>query len=237
MRTRTVLALTLPIALVCSPAALAGAGVLADRLAEPVVAVVETDGRGYAVSRVGSPARPAVWGACGGTILLDRTSAPTPEHLAAASAAAEEFAAATSPMRWTIEEADRVAALPGEGQIVISWGGAAAIAGEDDVITVAAPLDGTPVALATASTRYRPHRGRAVAVGTAVRVREDVPVDAAGAGGVGSVVRHELGHAVGLAHMHQDSGSLLHPEPTAVDYSEGDRTGLADRAAAACARG
>jgi hypothetical protein len=240
MRTRTVLALALPIALLCGPAAVAGAGVVADRLAEPVVAAVEADGLGFAVSRVGSPARPAVWGACGGTILVDRESAPTPEHLAAAAEAAKEFAEATAPMRWTVEEADDVSALPGEHEIAVSWGGAAAIAGQPDVITAAAPVDGTPVALASARTAYRAHRGgRAVAVGTAIRIREDVTVDGVGPDGIGAlsaVVLHEVAHAVGLAHVH-DADSLMHATPTVRDYAPGDLAGLRDRAAAACARG
>jgi hypothetical protein len=50
---------------------------------------------------------------------------------------------------------------------------------------------------------------------------------------VGTVVQHELGHAVGLAHI-LDPFQLMSPMPVVVDWGRGDRAGLQELGQGPC---
>jgi hypothetical protein len=50
---------------------------------------------------------------------------------------------------------------------------------------------------------------------------------------VGTVVQHELGHAVGLAHI-LDPFQLMSPMPVVVDWGRGDRAGLQELGEGPC---
>jgi hypothetical protein len=50
---------------------------------------------------------------------------------------------------------------------------------------------------------------------------------------VGTVLQHELGHAVGLGHI-LDPFQLMSPVPLVTDWGTGDRAGLKELGAGPC---
>lgn len=90
-----------------------------------------------------------------------------------------------------------------------------------------------PVSLTRADLDYAVYVSGAVVLDTALL---DEPKDAAGDPGYLRVLRHEVGHLVGLGHV-DDPGQLMNPQiaPDVTTFQDGDRYGLAQLGQGTCA--